>query len=118
MRGISESKVTPVESQSPLFTGGMVTAQPLVSNALGSDFNFSIVNFSPGAKNLFHTHTSDQVLYVTRGKGIIATEQENVVITVGDAAFIPSGERHWHGATEDSYFSHITLTRRDSKTEF
>ena len=118
MQVISESKVSPVEAQSPLFTGGPVTAQPLVSGELGRDFNFSIVNFSPGAKNLFHTHTSDQVLYVTRGKGIIATEKEEVVITVGDTAFIPSGERHWHGATEDSHFSHIALTRRDSKTEF
>ena len=118
MQVISERKISPTKDSNPIFYGGEVTSQPLVGDGLGTDFNFNIVNFSPGAKNQFHTHTSDQILYVIRGKGIIATNHEEVEITVGDTAFIPSGERHWHGATDESHFSHIALLGRDNKTAF
>jgi len=68
------------------------------------------VNFSPGAVNVFHTHTSDQILYVTEGKGIVATENEEVTVTPGTIIFIPAGERHWHGATKETAFSHIFIS--------
>jgi len=67
------------------------------------------VNFSPGSVNLFHTHTFDQVLYVTEGTGIVATENKEVTVTPGTIIFIPAGEKHWHGATKDSAFSHIAV---------
>ena len=41
------------------------------------------------------------------GKGILATEEEERVVTEGDVILIPAGEKHWHGATSDSEFSHI-----------
>ena len=93
----------------PLFTGGPVTRQPLLSPEASNNFNLGIVNFGPGARNKMHTHSSDQVLFVTAGKGIIATETEQQVIVPGDVVHIPSEEKHWHGATPDSAFSHIAL---------
>jgi quercetin dioxygenase-like cupin family protein len=63
-----------------------------------------------------HTHSSDQVLFVTAGKGIIATEARQEVITVGDVVHITAEEKHWHGATADSSFSHIALTAKGSTT--
>ena len=72
--------------------------------------SLALITFSPGARNKFHTHTTEQVLYVTDGKGIIATENEETVITPGMLAYIPAGEKHWHGAIEDSSFSHISIT--------
>jgi quercetin dioxygenase-like cupin family protein len=83
---------------------------------MSHDFNLNIVNFSAGARYKMHTHTSDQVLFVTAGKGIIATETRQEVITVGDVVHIPAEEKHWHGATPDSAFSHIALTAKGSKT--
>ena len=44
----------------PLFTGGHVSRQPIVTPDMGAYFNMSVVNFDSGAKNKFHTHTSDQ----------------------------------------------------------
>jgi quercetin dioxygenase-like cupin family protein len=49
------------------------------------------------------------VLFVTAGKGIIATEADHEVIGVGDVVHIPPEKKHWHGATPDSSFSHIAL---------
>jgi len=110
----SEIPAQPVNA--PLFTGGPVTRQTLLTPEASNDFNLGIVNFSPGARNKMHTHSSDQVLFVTAGKGIIATDTEQQIIVPGDVVHIPSEEKHWHGATHDSAFSHIALTAKGSTT--
>jgi quercetin dioxygenase-like cupin family protein len=107
----------PAESaNSPLFTGGPVTRQPLLTPEMSNNFSLNIVNFSAGARNKMHTHSSDQVLFVTAGRGIIATTTHQEIITVGDVVHIPAEEHHWHGATRDSSFSHIALTAKGSTT--
>ena len=110
----SEIPAQPVNA--PLFTGGPVTRQTLLTPEASKDFNLGIVNFGPGARNKLHTHSSDQVLFVTAGKGIIATETEQQIIVPGDVVHITSEEKHWHGATPDSAFSHIALTAKGSTT--
>jgi quercetin dioxygenase-like cupin family protein len=93
----------------PLFTGPDVTSQSLVSDS--KDMRVSIVNFGKGVRNKFHMHDGDQVLIISAGKGIVATEKEERVVTVGEVVFFPAGEKHWHGATSDSEFSHIVVTK-------
>ena len=75
----------------------------------------NIVNFGKGVRNKFHSHDHEQVLIVTAGKGIIATEEREVVITPGDVVLIPANEKHWHGATGDSEFSHIYVSNPASQ---
>jgi quercetin dioxygenase-like cupin family protein len=116
MKVIKPDAVPKEAADSPLFTGGAVTRQPLVTSEMGDNFNINIVNFSAGARNKMHIHSSDQVLFVTAGKGIIATETEEEVITTGDVVHVHAGEKHWHGATPDSAFSHIALTAKGSRT--
>jgi len=87
---------------------GKVSIQSIIGGSTDG-FRVSVVNFSPGAVNVFHTHTFAQVLYVTEGEGIVATENEEVTVTPGTVIFIPAGENHWHGATRDSAFSHIAI---------
>ncbi len=115
MKVIRMSEVPEEPAISALFTGGAVTRQSLVTEQMGRDFVASVVNFSEGTKNKFHSHTSDQILIVTAGTGVVAMEREEVVVGVGDIIHIPAGEKHWHGATKDSHFSHITVTRLGSK---
>ena len=98
----------------PLFTSEEVTVQQLIPE--GGDYNMSIVNFGRGVRNKFHIHESDQVLIITAGKGIVATEQEQRVVSVGDIIFFPAGEKHWHGATDDSEFSHIYIIKAGGET--
>ena len=104
-------------TDSPIFEGGRVGRRPLVGGDVSSSFNFFIVEFAAGAKNKLHTHTSDQILYVTKGRGLVGTETESHEVEEGDTAFIPAGEKHWHGATDDSDFAHIALMHPDSVTE-
>jgi quercetin dioxygenase-like cupin family protein len=104
---ISEVSKEPVVR--PLFTGRDVTRQVLVPDS--KEFNVNIVNFGKGVRNKFHAHDGEQILIVTAGKGIVATDNEQRVVTEGDVILFPAGEKHWHGATEDSEFSHIFVTR-------
>ena len=103
-------------TNAPIFFGGKVTGQTIVGSDMNDYFNFTMVSFAAGARNKFHAHTTDQVLYVTEGAGIVATEQQEVRVTQGDTAWIPAGEKHWHGATPDSDFSHISLQAAGSTT--
>jgi quercetin dioxygenase-like cupin family protein len=104
-------------SDAPIFYGGKVTGETIVGPGASKYFSFNQVNFAAGAKNHFHTHSSDQILFATHGKGIVANEKEQLIMEAGDTALIPAGEKHWHGATDDSAFSHIALTHPESKTE-
>ena len=94
------------------WTGGAVsrTRQELVSDGQSENFRLNVVNFSAGATTGWHAHDSDQILVVTGGRGIVASETEEREITVGDVVHIKAGERHWHGARADSTLSHITVT--------
>ena len=109
---ISEEDMT----NKPLFYGGTVSRQAIVGDETSTYFNFSLVHFVAGAKNKFHTHTSDQILFVTEGTGIVANESKEFNICEGDTAFIPAGEKHWHGAVDTSDFTHISLLHPTSKT--
>ena len=70
-------------TRSPIFYGGKVSRQPIVGPERSTSYNFGQVNFSAGAKNKFHTHTSDQILFVTGGRGYVASESEQIEIAPG-----------------------------------
>lgn len=100
-----------------IFEGGKVVINPLIDEKNSESYRFNVVNFSPGAKTKFHTHTCDQILYVTKGTGLVGTRDEEVEIVVGDTALIPAGEEHRHGASDESIFSHISLQTAGCTTE-
>ena len=107
MKVVKISDIKAEESTNPIFRG-KVSIQSLMGKS-EDELRAIVVNFSPGAVNVFHTHTFDQILDVTAGTGIVATESEEVAVTPGTIIFIPTGEKHWHGATEDTVFSHIAI---------
>ena len=115
MKIVKMSKVPKESYIHPIFTGPDVTRQILLPES--KEFSVVIVNFGKGTRNKLHTHDSDQVLIITAGKGIVATEKEEKIVTVGDIVFFQAGEKHWHGATKDSEFSHIYVTRAGSETK-
>lgn len=68
------------------------------------------VCFEPGCRNHWHRHRTAQILMITAGRGWVQREGENAVeVTAGDVIYTPAGTRHWHGATKDSWFSHIAF---------
>lgn len=97
-----------------LFTGP-VSMQPIIGTDLSKNYLIKQVNFGKGIRNKFHSQSIEQVLIVTEGEGIVATDKEEIVVRPGDVIFIPAGEKHWHGATKDATFSHTYVMSPDQK---
>jgi|HubBroStandDraft_1064217.scaffolds.fasta_scaffold1329571_1 quercetin dioxygenase-like cupin family protein len=94
-------------ADSPLFTGPAVIRKPVATGQ--GPHQATVVRFGRGVRNKFHRHSTDQILLVTEGSGIIATEAEEFEITVGDVVIVPEGETHWHGANPDSEMAHVVI---------
>ena len=88
------------------FTGKSYLAT-LTSN---KDLNvpLSNVTFEPGCRNNWHSHTSGQLLIVVGGEGLYQERgKEARHLKVGDVVEIAPNIEHWHGATANSWFSHL-----------
>jgi len=115
MKVVKVSEIPKGDASGRLFTGP-VTRQPILAGEQSRQFAVHQINFARGVKNKFHIHSNDQLLIVTAGKGICATEQEEITVGPGDVILFPAGEKHWHGAAPDSEFSHIYVTGPDNQT--
>ena len=89
-----EGSATPIEG----WTGGDVyrKRQSLLPEGASDFFNASIVHFEKGAITGWHSHKTDQILVITSGNGIVANENEQVDVAVGDVVQVLAGENHWH----------------------
>jgi len=77
-----------------------------------NDWNCPIgyVTFQPGTRNFWHRHPGGQILLVTEGSGWYQEwGQEARCLKPGDVVKIPSGSKHWHGASKDSWFAHVYI---------
>ena len=96
------------EMYSEYFIGQAYLA-PLTHN---KDLNVPISNvtFSPGCRNNWHSHTGGQILVVVGGNGWYQEKGKAAqLLKPGDVVEIAPDVVHWHGATADSWFSHLAI---------
>ena len=76
-----------------------------------SGVNIGNVTFEPGCRNNWHIHhEGGQILLVTAGKGYYQEWGKPAQkINPGDVVNIAPGVKHWHGASPNSWFSHIAV---------
>ena len=108
---VSSKDVKAVETKDEIVNKGPVHRKELVSAKDTGGFSVLLVSFGVGARLNFHAHTYEQILYMTEGKGIVATKKEEKTVTAGSVVYIAPGEVHWHGATKDSSFAHIAIQK-------
>lgn len=94
-----------------LYFGAPIDYQYLATGPDSELLDICLVNFEPGGRNKMHTHLYEQMLLVTSGRGIVADAHGEHLVEPGDLIVIPAGEAHWHGATDDSHFSHVCIER-------
>lgn len=111
VKRLSEQEAT--EANGPVFETQVHKKEGFSEDFDDKTLSVSEVVFAPGERTNFHTHTIRQILYVTGGAGIVATESEEVPVSEGDLISIPAEERHWHGATESDEFRHLSIVIRD-----
>ena len=88
---------------------GQAYLAPLTQN---KDLNCPIFNvtFEPGCRNNWHSHTGGQILVAVGGKGYYQAKGETSrMLLPGDVVEIPANVIHWHGASPDSWFSHLAI---------
>jgi quercetin dioxygenase-like cupin family protein len=77
----------------------------------GSGVRVSAVRFEPGARSDWHSHQEGQILHCLHGAGRVGTGDGRVnQIGPGDLLHTPPGERHWHGAADDTSMVHLSFT--------
>lgn len=68
------------------------------------------VTFEPGCRNNWHAHPGGQILLITGGRGWYQEWGAPArALKAGDVVDIPGGVKHWHGASKDSRFVHISI---------
>ncbi len=109
----------PNEAYKAYFTGKSYL-NPLAMPDKSNTISVVNVTFEPACINNWHRHATEQILLVTEGKGWYQEWGKPAqFLKKGDAITIPKGVKHWHGATADSWFAHISImdTAKD-KTEW
>ncbi|MEM4461283.1 MAG: cupin domain-containing protein [Candidatus Bathyarchaeia archaeon] len=91
--------------------------QRFITGDVSKDFRAFIVHFPAGHRTRWHKHSSDQILYIIDGVGVVADESREYEVVPGMLVLIPAGERHWHGARRDCRLTHLMILRADSKEE-
>jgi len=94
---------------SKTFTGEVVRAT-VGGDTAGTPVNVYRVEFAPGARTHWHTHSGPQWLFVVEGRIRVQILGEPAVEVVkGDAVVIQPGEKHWHGAAAKDAGAHLAV---------
>lgn len=107
-----------------------------ISSILNSkEQNIYHVYFENGAKTKVHTHNGNQILIVTKGRGVLETfskkgnkkdhfgikKIQRIGLNLGDVVYIQKGTLHTHGSVNKKrLFSHVAiniLPARDKEYE-
>lgn len=101
---------------SQYFTG-KTYRHPLVKKQDDVTVGVSNITFTPGARTNWHIHHKGyQVLLVTSGTGWYQEAGKPAEkLVAGDCIEIREGVKHWHGAAQNSWFSHISITAGQSE---
>ena len=72
------------------------------------------VTFEPKCRNNWHIHNAKsdggQILICVAGRGYYQEWGKKAIeMLPGDVVNIPANVKHWHGASADSYFSHLAI---------
>jgi quercetin dioxygenase-like cupin family protein len=110
MKVIKANSVAKEKAVGDLYVGGHIDFQHISGSS--GDLDIYMVNFAPGARNHLHTHTMDQVLIATSGRGFVADAKGRHDLAPGDIVITSAGHAHWHGAVEGSSFSHLCITKQ------
>ncbi len=92
-----------------LYFSGKSWLEPLTFN---KDLNVPISNvtFEPGCRNIWHKHTGGQILITVGGEGYYQERGKTArKLVEGDVVEIAPNVEHWHGASPESWFSHLAI---------
>ena len=99
----------PNDAYAQYFTGQSYLAR-LTEHADRTGVPIANVTFEPGCRNNWHRHTGGQILVCVAGEGLYQERGKPARhLKPGDVVEIPPDTDHWHGATADRWFAHLSI---------
>lgn len=109
MKIFRATDTAPRPADSNSFTGPAHT-KLLASSDEATPVHVYHVQFEPGGRTNWHTHSGPQWLFVTEGRIRIQLAGEPAHdLETGDAVVIQPGEKHWHGAAPGGRGVHLAV---------
>lgn len=103
--------IKPQTSQGPAdwFTGD-VHPTTILTGEEPSHVRMASVHFAPGARSSWHTHPLGQYLHVEEGTAFVQERGSEVkTLKPGDTIYTGPNVEHWHGASPDSFMTHLAI---------
>jgi quercetin dioxygenase-like cupin family protein len=89
---------------------GPATTKLLASAEEGATVHVYRVEFEPGGRTNWHTHSGPQWLLIVEGRIRVQRWGEpSTDVTAGDAVVFAPGEKHWHGAAPGNRGTHLAV---------
>ena len=111
---LKEQGIFPLGEKNEAYASFFTGQSYLKALAQAPDGHFGVgnVTFEPGCRNNWHRHLGGyQILLVTGGQGLYQEAGKSAqLLRQGDVVVIADGVKHWHGATANSWFSHVAIT--------
>ena len=120
-----EENVSAAEADKAKFVAGMrfplgepntayaqyFTGESYLAMLSQGDMVVANVTFEPGCRNHWHIHHGqEQLLVCVAGDGWYQEAGKPArALSRGDVVTIPAEMKHWHGATKDSWFAHLSI---------
>lgn len=95
----------------PIVAAAPVSGRRLLNMTDSDGWAASLTTFGIGGGLNWHVHDSEQILFITEGRGVVATKEREYVVTPGCIVYIPAGEIHRHGACGDSSSTHLNIQK-------
>ncbi|HWJ28335.1 MAG TPA: cupin domain-containing protein, partial [Flavisolibacter sp.] len=75
-----------------------------------------VEDFTPGSRNVWHSHPSGQIIIVLDGVGYHQIKGQPIqMVRKGDIIKCPPGVLHWHGASKDSSVTQLYILPNTEK---
>ena len=111
IEGSTVQPATMSPEDDPIVSSAPVSGRRLFNMKDTEGWAASLTTFGIDGRLNWHTHDSEQFLYITDGRGMVATKEKEYVVTPGCLVYIPAGEVHWHGASPDSMMTHLNIQK-------
>jgi quercetin dioxygenase-like cupin family protein len=107
---VKVQRSTTIKNPPQWFTGDVWLDPVAAPHSPGQQASAGIVRFAPCARTAWHSHPGGQTLHVTEGVAYVQARGGEVIkVHAGETIVTPPGEEHWHGASRDSFMTHIAI---------
>lgn len=104
--GVDELRAVPAADK----IGRGLWIERVLDSMVDGELTAMRVIYEPGGRTNWHSHPRGQLLIVESGVCVVETKAgAQKMVEAGEFVWIPPGELHWHGATDELPMSYVSI---------